>query len=221
LPEGGWPNWVLGNHDRPRIASRVGLAQARVAAMLLLTLRGTPTIYYGEEIGMRQAEIAPHQVRDPFELNVPGRGLGRDGCRTPMQWDGSTFGGFSDVEPWLPLGADHRSNHVENQRREQGSLHDLYRRLIALRRRETALTTGAYRPIAARGDVLVYGRGDRILVVLNLGDQPMHMDLGAEAPHGIIVLSTELDREGETMDKELALRGNEGLIVALQDDTIA
>jgi alpha-glucosidase len=87
LPPGGWPNWVLGNHDRPRIASRVGPDRARVAAMLLLTLRGTPTIYYGEEIGMRQLPIPPQQVRDPFERNVPGLGLGRDGARTPMQWD--------------------------------------------------------------------------------------------------------------------------------------
>src|SRR5581483_197806 len=72
LPRGGWPNWVLGNHDKPRIATRVGDAQARVAAMLLLTLRGTPTIYYGDEIGMRDVPIAPGQVRDPYEHNVPG-----------------------------------------------------------------------------------------------------------------------------------------------------
>ena len=72
MPAGAWPNWVLGNHDRPRVASRVGPEQARVAAMLLLTLRGTPTLYYGDEIGMRQVAIAPDQVRDPFEKNVPG-----------------------------------------------------------------------------------------------------------------------------------------------------
>jgi alpha-glucosidase len=84
LPPGGWPNWVLGNHDRPRIASRVGPHQAAVALMLLLTLRGTPTIYYGDEIGREQLRIAPDQIRDPFEKNVPGLGLGRDGCRSPM-----------------------------------------------------------------------------------------------------------------------------------------
>jgi alpha-glucosidase len=63
----------LGNHDRPRVASRIGAAQARIAAMLLLTLRGTPTIYYGEEIGMEQVEIAPDRIRNPFEVNVPGK----------------------------------------------------------------------------------------------------------------------------------------------------
>ena len=103
LPAGAWPNWVLGNHDRPRVASRVGHDQARVAAMLLLTLRGTPTLYYGDEIGMRQVAIAPDQVRDPFEKNVPDIGVGRDGCRTPMQWDATRYAGFSTSTPWLPL----------------------------------------------------------------------------------------------------------------------
>lgn len=72
-----WPNWVLGNHDRPRIASRIGEAQAGVAAMLLLTLRGTPTMYYGDEIGMQQVAIAPDQVRDPFEKRPRPRGRTR------------------------------------------------------------------------------------------------------------------------------------------------
>jgi len=101
LPAAAWPNWVLGNHDRPRVASRVGQAQARVAAMLLLTLRGTPTLYYGDEIGMQQVAIAKDQVRDPFEKNVPGIGVGRDGCRTPMQWNGEAYGGFTTGKPRL------------------------------------------------------------------------------------------------------------------------
>src|SRR5690606_16686417 len=85
LPPYGWPNWVLGNHDQPRIATRVGPAQARVAAMMLLTLRGTPTLYYGDEIGMRNVPIPPDMVQDPYEKNNPGLGLGRDPERTPMQ----------------------------------------------------------------------------------------------------------------------------------------
>ena len=85
----------LGNHDRPRVASRIGAAQARVAAMLLLTLRGTPTIYQGEEIGMQDVAIPPDQVQDPFELNVPGFGLGRDPVRTPMPWTSEPHGGFT------------------------------------------------------------------------------------------------------------------------------
>src|SRR5690606_21044747 len=78
LPEKGWPNWVLGNHDQPRITSRVGLSQARIAAVLLLTLRGTPTLYYGDEIGMRDLPISFDQVRDPQGLNMPGKNLSRD-----------------------------------------------------------------------------------------------------------------------------------------------
>src|SRR5262249_15169959 len=101
LPPGGWPNWVLGNHDRPRRASRVGAAQAPVAAMLLLTLRGTPTLYYGDEIGMAQVDIPPDKIHDPVAHTLPGLGLGRDGCRTPMQWDAGPHAGFSAVEPWL------------------------------------------------------------------------------------------------------------------------
>ena len=104
LPEGGWPNWVLGNHDKPRLATRVGRAQARVAAMLLLTLRGTPTLYYGDEIGMCDVPIAPDQVVDPRELNWPGIGLGRDPCRSPMQWDASTNGGFSTIADQPAIG---------------------------------------------------------------------------------------------------------------------
>src|SRR3954466_6130622 len=82
IPEGGWPNWVLGNHDQPRIAARVGAAQARIAAMLLLTLRGTPTMYYADEIGLAKVEVPPDRARDPWERNEPGLGLGRDPART-------------------------------------------------------------------------------------------------------------------------------------------
>ena len=90
LPESVWPNWVLSNHDKPRIATRAGSAeQARVARMLLLTLRGTPTLYYGDELGMEHVPIPPDEIQDPFEKLDPGRGQGRDPQRTPMQWDGS------------------------------------------------------------------------------------------------------------------------------------
>src|SRR4051812_7735883 len=111
LPAGGWPNWVLGSHDRRRVASRIGPAQTPVAPMLLLTLRGTPTIYYGEEIGVQQAEIPPERVRDPFELNVSGMGLGRDGCRTAMQWDAGRFAGFFHGRAVAAAGAGSSHQH--------------------------------------------------------------------------------------------------------------
>ena len=215
---GGWPNWVLGNHDRPRLASRVGPQQARLAAMLLLTLRGTPTLYYGDEIGMRQVPIAPQNVRDPFEQNVPGLGLGRDGCRTPMQWDASAFAGFSTAAPWLPLAEDFAGSNVANQRGGPSSLFNLYRRLIALRRVRPALTRGVYRPIATTGDVLAFVReadGDRVLVALNCSAGPVAVALPSVAPAGTVLVSSGGDRDGENVSLSFALRAHEGSIVAL------
>src|SRR4051812_22270741 len=136
LPPGAWPNWVLGNHDRPRIASRVGPAQARVAAMLLLTLRGTPTIYYGDEIGMTDVPIPPGMERDPWGIDTPGLNLGRDPERTPMQWSAAPGAGFTTGPPWLPVAAGYRETNVETQRCAPASMLALHRRLIALRRAE-------------------------------------------------------------------------------------
>ncbi|MFS8035605.1 alpha-amylase family glycosyl hydrolase [Xanthobacter sp. AM11] len=217
LPQGGWPNWVLSNHDRPRVAGRLGPDQARVAAMLLLTLRGTPTLYYGDEIGMTQVAIPPERVQDPFEKNVPGLGLGRDGARTPMQWDDGPFAGFSTVEPWLPLAPDHCEVNVKVQQREAGSMLTLTRALLALRRSHGAIATGAWQPLAATGDLLAYlreGDGERLLVALNLGGEPLSAVL-AQLPAGRILLSTLCDRVGERVDGALDLRPDEGVVVAL------
>ncbi|HEY2136576.1 MAG TPA: alpha-amylase family glycosyl hydrolase [Xanthobacteraceae bacterium] len=220
LPPGGWPNWVLGNHDVPRLASRIGRAQTRIAAMLLLTLRGTPTIYYGEEIGMTQVAIAPEQVRDPFEKNVPGIGVGRDGCRTPMQWSAGRNAGFTAGTPWLPLADDFRSRNVDNQRQDPASIFNLYRRLLALRRAQPALVAGAYRPVAAQGDLLLYTRehdGDRLLVALNMGGEPLNARPDTMPLRGRVLLSSHADRDGERIDGELDLRGNEGVVIALSE----
>ena len=216
LPPGGWPNWVLGNHDRPRIASRVGCEQARIAAMLLLTLRGTPTVYYGDEIGMVQVPIPPERVRDPLEIIIPGCGLGRDGARTSMQWDPSPHAGFSTVDPWLPLADDFRSENVENGRRDLSSIYNLYRRLIAARRAQPALTIGSYHPIAAEGDLILYTRehaGDRNLVAFNLGGDPASLRL-PQPVQGRVLVSSFADRDGEVIDGELPLRPHEGLVIA-------
>jgi alpha-glucosidase len=194
LPPGGWPNWVLGNHDRSRLASRIGPAQVRVAAMLLLTLRGTPTIYQGEEIGMQDVPVPPERVRDPWEKRVPGLGLGRDPVRTPMPWDAGPNAGFAPagVEPWLPLGADHATVNVAAQRDDPRSMLALYRALLALRRAEPALSTGGIAEVRAEGGVLAYERRDaatgrRLCVRLNLGARAQR-HVGAS---GRPLLSTE------------------------------
>jgi alpha-glucosidase len=218
LPAGAWPNWVLGNHDRPRIASRVGPAQARVAAMLLLTLRGTPTMYYGDEIGMHQVAIAPEQVRDPFEKNVPGLGVGRDGCRTPMQWDAGASGGFTIGAPWLPLPEDAVHENVANLADDSLSILNLYRALIDLRKTTPQLVAGGYVPVVTTGDLLAYRResgGEALLIVLNLANNPISIASVAIAFAGEILLSTNLDRMGEAVSKTLDLRGDEGLIIRL------
>jgi alpha-glucosidase len=214
LPEGAWPNWVLGNHDRPRIASRVGAAQARVAAMLLLTLRGTPTLYYGDELGMANVSIPPEAVQDPFEKRVPGKGLGRDPVRTPMQWSTEPNAGFTRGRPWLPLAADHVAVNVATQRADANSMLSLYRKLIALRRAEPELQLGSLALLEAPGDVLAYRRGARFLVALNLGHAPRRAALGA---HGRVLLSTCLEREGERVGGALELRPDEGLLVRIDD----
>jgi alpha-glucosidase len=216
LPAGAWPNWVLGNHDRPRVASRVGPEQARVAAMLLLTLRGTPTLYYGDEIGMHQVAIAPAQVRDPFEKNVPGMGVGRDGCRTPMQWSAAPHAGFSTVVPWLPLPDDFVHENVANLEADSRSILCLYKALIELRRQCSPLVSGDYVPIAAQGDLLLYRRqqqGKAVVIALNLGAEPVSMTSDAAGLGGEILLSTMLDRKGERTEGTLDLRGNEGVII--------
>ena len=216
LPAGAWPNWVLGNHDRPRVASRVGPQRARVAAMLLLTLRGTPTLYYGDEIGMHQVAIAPDQVRDPFEKNVPGIGLGRDGCRTPMQWSAAPHAGFSTAVPWLPVAGDFVHENVVNLEADSRSILSLYEALIDLRRKLPALILGDYVPIAAEGDLLLYRRqqqGQAVVIALNLGAEPVSMTSEAVGLDGEILLSTFLDREGEQIQGTLDLRGNEGVII--------
>src|SRR5947209_4312588 len=217
LPPGGWPNWVLGNHDQPRIASRVGREQARIAAMLLLTLRGTPTIYYGDEIGMAQAAIPPERVRDPFAKNVPGLNVGRDGCRTPMQWDATTNAGFSAGDPWLPLSDEYQEENVEAQRCDKASSFSLYRRLITLRRARAALLRGTYHPLHATGDLLLYVRAhanERLLVALNLGNEPLRASIGDKSS-GTVLLSSGADRENEKVHAAIDLRPYEGLVIEL------
>src|SRR5580698_5309808 len=222
LPAGAWPNWVLGNHDRPRVASRVGQDQPRVAAMLLLTLRGTPTLYYGDEIGMHQVAIAPDQVRDPFEKNVPGIGVGRDGCRTPMQWDATANAGFSVSQPWLPLPDDYPHENVVNLQADARSILSLYQALIRLRKKWPQLVSGAYVPIAAQGDLLLYrrqGEGGAVVIALNLGGDPLSIASDAAGLDGEILLTTFLDRYGEKIQHTLDLRGNEGVIIGPSGDS--
>lgn len=213
LPQDAWPVWVIGGHDKRRIASQLGQAQVRVLAMLLMTIKGTPFFYMADEIGAERLPIPPDRVQDPFEKLVPGYGLGRDGERTPMRWDGSPHGGFTTGEPWLSMLGD-PSRNVAAQREDGRSILQLYRRLIELRREERALLDGDYQPLRARNDVLCYARcaGERrLLVGLNISDEPRRWEFEAQ---GKQLVSTSLDRHRDTIAGSVLLRANEGLVVA-------
>jgi alpha-glucosidase len=214
LPADAWPNWVLGNHDQARIASRVGLAQARVAAMLLLTLRGTPTLYYGDEIGMRDGVIVPEEIQDPQGKNI---GVSRDPERTPMQWSPEHAAGFTTGKPWLPVSIDFELQNVQTERNDPSSMLTLYRRLIELRRREPALSVGTYTPVVSDGAVLAYVRaveGRRFLVALNLGHRPAQLSLDSTGP-GEVVIATEPVREGRRIEGRWLSAGDDGVVVRL------
>lgn len=217
LPPDGWPNWVLGNHDKARIASRVGDAQARVAAMLLLTLRGTPTMYYGDEIGMQNVEIPPDLVQDPRAINEPDIDVGRDPYRTPMQWSNAPAAGFTSGTPWLPVAENSSERNVEAQRADPSSILSLYRSLISLRNDERALSVGTYAPVGTTGEVLAYERayeGRRLLVALNFSSTAQRFD--AEANLGHVLCSTHMDRADDRAREVLSLRPDEGVIVEME-----
>lgn len=215
LPEGAWPNWVLGNHDRPRLTARIGERQARVAAILLLTLRGTPTLYYGDELGMPQVDIPAGLLHDPVALRVPA--LGRDGCRTPMQWDRTPHAGFSTMTPWLPQSDDAETRNVDIELADPTSVLNLYRRLIAVRRAHPALVSGSYRRIKAEKGLITYLRqqdDERFLVALNLTGEP-HEAVLPDDERGMVLISTMADREGQVVDGHIALAAHDGVVVKL------
>jgi len=221
LPPGAWPDYVLGNHDEHRLVSRIGAQQARAAMLLLLTLRGSPTIYYGDEIGMHDIPVPPELVKDPWEISVPGLGLGRDPERSPMQWDASPNAGFCppDVTPWLPIAADYRQINVAVERSDPRSLLALTHALLHLRRATPALSLGSYQPVAdAPDDCFLYLRQHglhRYLIALNFSPDEQHISLPAPGS-GRLLLSTFLDRQEAVKLSDFRLRGYEGGIIELE-----
>ena len=213
LPEGAWPNYVLGNHDQTRLASRIGPEQARVAAVLLLTLRGTPTLFYGDELGMTDARISSDQVRDPAERNQPGLRHGRDPERSPMLWENRENAGFTapGVATWLPLIWDWPRYTVETEEADQATMLKLYRRLLALRRERPELHAGSVQDVRTESGVLSYTRsyeGKRIAVMLNLTPEQRWM----ECAPGRVLLSSYLDLE-KIVVGWILLRRNEAVVI--------
>jgi glycosidase len=218
LPPGAWPNYVLGNHDETRIASRMSAPEARLAAMLLLTLRGTPTLYYGDEIGMQEASIPPEMQQDPWGIRVAG--LGRDGCRTPMQWDEQPFSGFSPPnaeQTWLPVNENYLQVNIAAQLQQPDSILNLYRKLLAYRKNSPALQIGSYTPIEGIDDRcfafkrLADGIPEQI-ILLNFSADDLVINLGEDVM-GVIKISTNLDHEDSLDMTRVNLRKHEGVII--------
>jgi alpha-glucosidase len=161
-PRGAWPTWVLSNHDNARHRTRYGSeTRARAAAVLLLTLRGTPFLYAGEELGLADAIVPADRVHDPG---------GRDGCRAPIPWTPAPDHGWGVVDPWLPWPPDPAARNVATLRDDPGSILHLYRRLLAVRRSSPALRLGGWSPLATPAGVLGYVRAhaaDRRAVLVN------------------------------------------------------
>jgi alpha-glucosidase len=191
--------------------------------VLLMTLRGTPTLYYGDELGLKNVPIPPERMRDPFGLNMPGTGQGRDPERTPMPWDSSANAGFTAGEPWLPLGEDHSIVNVEVQMRDPGSMLALTRALLELRRREPSISVGDWAPLAVEGDVLAYIRSREskgFAIILNLQSAPKAVRFG-QVLGGWTVLSTHPGRTGNAVSDCIDLGADEAVIIALEQATCA
>ncbi|AXJ01621.1 alpha-glucosidase [Cyclonatronum proteinivorum] len=226
VPAHGWPNWVLSNHDQPRFATRAGKDQARNGYLFLLTVRGTPTIYYGDELGMESVPIPADKVQDPWELLSPGLGLGRDPVRTPMRWDSGPNAGFSPAgtEPWLPVGADAAQLNVAESQKKPDSMLCMVKTLIDLRRTHKVLIDGACTVLSAEDDILQYTRGETakagaMLIVLNFSNEPKTITLPEAFQHGAeILLTTRMDDSPALANTpQLSLRPNEGLLIRKTD----
>jgi len=171
-PREAWPSWVLSNHDMPRHRTRLGgsEARARAAAVVLLTQRGTPFVYAGEELGLEDAVVPADRVVDPG---------GRDGCRAPLPWTAAAGHGWGD-DPWLPFPPDAAARSVEAQRADPTSVLHLYRRLLQARRTSSALSVGDQEMLEGPDGVLTWRRtapdGDQRTILVNMGTEPVPVD---------------------------------------------
>ncbi|KAL0983846.1 hypothetical protein UPYG_G00133510 [Umbra pygmaea] len=226
MPESKWPNWVVGNHDKPRISSSAGQPYVRVINMLLLTLPGTPTTYYGEEIGMENIEVTMDQIQDPFGKFNPNSS--RDPQRSPMQWTGGVNSGFSGSNnTWLPLHPNYTTVNVEVQQKDAGSVLSQYRALSLLRQAELALQRGWLCYVWSDADVFAFlreldGLDKAFLVVLNFGqDSVINLSDIKELPEQLTIhMSTKQEKDGKIVQKSsIATARGEGLLMQYSTHT--
>ncbi|MGD0708934.1 MAG: alpha-glucosidase [Anaerolineaceae bacterium] len=227
LQPGSWPNYVLNNHDNPRSATRYVRGEnddrLKVAATLLLTLRGTPFLYYGEEIGMRDIPMKRSEILDPVGKHYWPFFKGRDGCRAPMQWDNSIYAGFSPARSWLKVQADHDWRNVESQRADADSLFSFYRRLIQLRKEYPALREGMFLSLNDEPRrLLAYLRKtdeQTVLIALNFSRFPVKLVLGHSLAKSQmqLLLSNKRDVIVSPATGLLSLAGQEACIILLEN----
>jgi alpha-glucosidase len=224
IPEKGWPCHVLGNHDQPRTMSRLGgdaeaERRSRVLAALLLTLKGTPFMYYGDEIGMKNGKIKRGQLMDPVGKKYWPLHPGRDPERTPMQWDSTAFAGFSQKEPWLPVNPDYKRVNVKAQQNDRGSLLSWYRDLLHLRKNSMVLSMGSWKPVDNPGrDIYAYYRwydGKTNLVILNFANKSRRAMIRNEEPAPWKVLLSTHRGKGEVIAEMPLLAPYEATIMEM------
>jgi alpha-glucosidase len=225
LPASAWPAYTFSNHDIMRAISHYGRRgqenkRARLLAILLLTLRGTPFIYYGEEIGMKEAKLTRAALRDPVGLKWFPFYRGRDGARTPMQWTGGKNAGFTTAQPWLPVGPEVEMRNVAVQEKDPNSLLSFYKRTIHLRTSLPALQEGSYTSITAgvAKDCYFFMRelGDvRLLVALNFSNGRRKYDLASAAGGSSFLLSTDPHRKVGEVNGQLFLEPLEGCLLQM------
>jgi alpha-glucosidase len=217
IPELAWPVWTGSNHDVLRFPTRWcggDVRKTRLALMMLLTMRGTPFLYYGDEIGMPDTEIGLEDIKDPVGKRFWDENRGRDSARTPMHWTGEPGAGFTDpgITPWLPFG-DFAACNVEDQRPDPNSILSFTRALISLRRENTELRSSDYESLTAPAGVWLYRRGHATTVALNFSDREVVVD----EVKGRLELGSLDDRTGEHVEGDLRLRPWEATVVRISE----
>ncbi|MGZ6546081.1 MAG: alpha-amylase family glycosyl hydrolase [Actinomycetota bacterium] len=215
IPFVAWPVWAASNHDEggrfPTRWCEGDDRRIRAALLVLLTLRGTPLLYYGDELGMQDVPVPRERLRDTVGIRGWPQDPGRDRARTPMPWNGGPNGGFTrpDVEPWLPAG-DPPSRNVADQRDDPGSVLRFCRDVIALRRARPDLRTGEYIAVDAPEGVWAWRRGDRTVVAVNCAERSVEATLG----DGHVLVSTRRERDGEAVLGPFRLEPWEAVVIS-------
>ncbi|MDD5068616.1 MAG: alpha-amylase family glycosyl hydrolase [Candidatus Pacebacteria bacterium] len=213
------PTYVLGNHDHKRILTRFGEHRTRLLALMLLTLRGTAFVYYGEEIGMRDVAIPKHKMKDGFATLIENPSIIRDPERTPMQWSDDLYAGFSEAEPWLPVSDDYAKVNVKTERANPESMFYLYKMLLYYRNASECLRYGAYMPLDTKSaDIFFYKRytkKEEWFVMLNFSNETVVEELVLIKKDINIVCSSYMNAPLVSEKNKITLRPYEGILFTL------